>query len=144
MIHEFISVFDHDQMNHEVWCCLSKRLEKTSTSETDKLNAKRYSKRFLTVKNRNRNKEVKAIRLNEGEFNGILNFLKMKTNGRLEQEVRITASSTYTWSKLPRSVTNYEANQKNFFVTNNRPNSWIKFEFLNKKVNPTSYTIKSR
>lgn len=75
------------------------------------------------------------------EFNGILNYLRSKSNGKIESEVNITAS-TYQNSHEPWYVVLYEDQSKQFF-TNNTPNSWICFDFKDHKVIPTNYTCKA-
>lgn len=145
MIHEFISIYNHNQMSNQIWIHLSKRLEygiKIPMMTSNETNKNRYSQR-LKASHNNKNLNLKSNQ-NDNEFNGILNFLRNSANGHLENEVNITASSTYTWSQLPRCVANFDSNQKNYFISNNIPNSWIKFEFKNVRVRTTGYTIKSR
>lgn len=71
------------------------------------------------------------------DFNGIFNFLQKKSN--IDEEVKLTFSS-FNYGQ-PENLIQYD--NKDFFGTGNKLNSWICFEFKKRLVIPTCYTIKS-
>ena len=136
-VHEFIDIFNYDQISSEIWKRLSKRLEFEIKQSELKNNKNLYQSRYV-LKSSNVNLNFES---NKNEFDGIINHLRQISHGQLEKEVNITASSL-SYNISPLSVTLYD--QEKYFVTHDKPGSWIKFEFKNHKVKPTSYTIKSR
>lgn len=74
---------------------------------------------------------------NYNEFNGILNYLNGKS-------FRVTSSSVYhnEINSSPLNVLDYY-DDDNSFSSEDEPNSWICFDFVNQKVVLTKYMIKS-
>lgn len=72
---------------------------------------------------------------------GIIHQLTKECGGNVSDKgiVDITASSTYS-AYLPKNAT---YNSKNDFMSENIENSWLKYDFKNKKVCPTYYIIRS-
>lgn len=141
-IHEFIEIFDQDLMNCGIWKRISKRLEQEiKFNEKSEVNKTRYKLVFKTASNEpinltnNKNKS--------SEFDGIFNHFQNQQNFSFSSEVTITSSSSYTGTSGPLNVILYNEPLK-CFVSKNGSNNWIKFEFKNHRVKPTSYTIKSR
>ncbi|KAK8839026.1 hypothetical protein M9Y10_032492 [Tritrichomonas musculus] len=76
-------------------------------------------------------------------LNGIFNYLTNKTNNKIEEEIRMTASSCFNPSYFqPQNVLNFEDKNKSFW-SELSPNNWICFEFVNNRIVPTNYTIRS-
>lgn len=78
------------------------------------------------------------------EFNGIINYLREKSNGNITNEIDFTASSSYNEiSDNFGHVSNiaiFDNDEKGFF-TKSIPNSWICLDFKDHKIIPTDYTI---
>ena len=66
-----------------------------------------------------------------------------RTNNKIEEEIRMTASSCFNPSYFqPQNVLNFEDKNKSFW-SELSPNNWICFEFVNNRIVPTNYTIRS-
>jgi hypothetical protein len=74
------------------------------------------------------------------DFEGILCHLKGLHGGNIRSAVSIDASSRGTGD--PYDVTNY-GSQINWY-TRSEPNSWLRFDFKDRRVLVNSYTMKSR
>lgn len=147
MMKEFISIYDIDFMNCAVWKSISMRLEKEVKIEKKVKNRHLYKKTNENCKsnsNSNSNKGIKFEPSNDNSFSGILNHLRKKSNGNIENEVNITASSIYNNDARhqPRNVVCYE-NNGNEFYSKNQEGNWLCFDFKEHRIIPTDYTIKS-
>lgn len=79
---------------------------------------------------------------NGSQFDGIINFLKTKSNGNIENEIAITASSTRNDSFLPIFSISYDDPNKRF-ISETQSNSWLCFDFKQHRVTVTDYTIRT-
>lgn len=133
LIKEFISNYNIEFMNFKTWKALAIRLEKEVKNEN--LTENRQIHKYRKSKE---NKGIKFSPSNDNSFGGILNHLRTKSNGRIENEVGITASSIYDNSDnhQPRNAVCYENN-------NYQENNWLCFDFKEHRVIPTDYTIKT-
>jgi hypothetical protein len=74
------------------------------------------------------------------DFEGILSHLKSQHNGNIRAAISIEASSRGYGD--PYDVTNY-GSQINWY-TDSVPNSWLQFDFKDRSVSISSYSMKSR
>jgi hypothetical protein len=74
-------------------------------------------------------------------FKGIVSHLSSECGGNVHTQgiVSITASSNM--HNVCHQVADY--NWTNYWNSCNEPNSWIQFDFKNRKISPTHYTVKS-
>ena len=81
------------------------------------------------------------VNANNGQFNGIIRQLTNECGGNVSDKgiVNVTMSSN-NWGN-PRDVVNLE--NTGLFYTTNIQDSWIKYDFKNKKVSPVCYLIRS-
>ena len=101
VIKEFTSIFDNNDMTTSIWQRIVNRLECEAVSSESKIDNDRYRK----VKPRGR-----EILWSSGkEFKGIINHLREESNGQIDNEVNITASSVLDdrSSRQPRNVVLY-------------------------------------
>ena len=77
-------------------------------------------------------------------FEGIINYLTTKSGGNVSDNgtVKVTSSSTNGNLSARYSVDFHENTQ--YFQSNNQQNDWLKYDFINRKVHPTHYSIKTR
>lgn len=75
-----------------------------------------------------------------GNFFGIINHFIEESGGNISEKVDVTASSQFMGK--PIFVTDLLDKLK-YFMSDNRPNSWIKYEFINSKIKPTRYAIRT-
>ena len=136
---KFIDHFDIFDLDTEIWIQLSSRLSrKVTPREEDTLLTSRYSKSFPIL---NTEKEITCQ--HDNQFDGIINFLRKETNGNIENAINITSSSVY-YSCVPYNVCLFEDEHKGkYFETNNEKNSWICFDFKDRKIIPKNYLIQT-
>lgn len=131
MMKEFTTIFNNDDMSKEIWIHLSKRLE----NEIEKENHEE-KKRYRMEKQ----EKGKIFLPTSNGFDGIFRYLRKQSNEQIKNEVNFTASSVSGGE--PQFVTIFE-DQNKFFYTKREQNSWICFDFKNRRVIPTDYTIRS-
>lgn len=122
-IDEFVNIYDYNDLTREAWNSISNRLQNQKLTEKGRYN------------------DIIISPSGEKEFNGIINFIKKQNNNRIENKIKITSSSL-RFEYPPSNVVIYNDSQKQF-RTNDSPNSWICFEFLENSIIPTSYQIRS-
>lgn len=79
------------------------------------------------------------------EFSGIINYLRTKSSGKIDDELEITASSCNASNDekyLPSNVALFDDQSKSF-VSSSAQNNWLCFNFKKHLVNPTNYTIRT-
>ncbi|KAK8887461.1 hypothetical protein M9Y10_038506 [Tritrichomonas musculus] len=130
-IKEFTAIYDSDDMDRGTWLRLSKRLECEIQNKNSE-EKHRY---------REKPKSGKMFSKGQNEFNGILNYLRAQSKGQIENEVKIT-SSTASNGYGGQNVIFYEDKDK-YFYTSNEANSWLCFDFRERRVIPTDYTVRS-
>lgn len=88
-------------------------------------------------------KEKKIIQTSK-ETNGIIDYLIKKNGGNVceKRALNVTASSTNT-NLFATNVADIHNNNV-YFLSNCLENSWLKYDFINIKVNPTGYSITTR
>ena len=137
-IREFTTVFDASTLSGGTWMRLKMRLEEDLHKNKEMMNGiDRYRvRKFVSAR--------EFVLPKQNGFNGIISFLKNRSNGEIEKEVCITASSIYNDSECyqPQNVFLFE-NQNKFFFSTNKQNGWLCFDFKDHRVTPTGYTIRS-
>ena len=74
------------------------------------------------------------------EFSGIINYLRTKSSGKIDDELEITASSCNASNDekyLPSNVALFDDQSKSF-VSSSAQNNWLCFNFKKHLVNPTN------
>lgn len=128
-MNDFIKIYDINDINNKIWEKISDRLHQPMFKSTENLNktVTRYLKHDFFYENQ--------------DFNGIINYFRFKTNGKIENEVLITSSSNYG-TDLPVNVSLFDDINK-VFQSGDQPNAWICFDFKEKRVIPFNYSIRS-
>jgi hypothetical protein len=81
----------------------------------------------------------------DSPLDGVIHYLTRKCKGNVHDRnvVAISASSAYPKAGYePRQVADFEA--KRPFLSDNKPNSWICYDFQERRIQPTHYTVRSR
>ena len=75
-------------------------------------------------------------------FQGIIDYLTKKCGGNVDEKnsVKVTSSSTYS-DRYPKYVVDLE-DDKHYFTSDCSQNSWVKLDFIDKKIRPNKYSIK--
>ena len=103
---------------------------------------------FDTKKERfvSRNSEKQTIEYIEnetGNFEGIIHYLTEKFGGNVVDKGVCKVSSSSVFDKyVPKNVFEF-VRYATFSSDNKEGNQWLKIDFLNRKVHPTHYTIKT-
>lgn len=131
---EFVENFKSSKMTKTLWRklypCFYTNYTKTS---------QKYSDRYLS-------KDQLFEYKNDGNaFNGIIHYLSEECGGNVSDKgvVKVTSSPTNGNDVEAKYVVDFE-DQLHYFQSKNEPNSWIKYEFVNAKVKPSHYSIKTR
>lgn len=137
-INEFIKIFDINDINSSIWKNISYRLKRVtsqSINEDEKKLERKHKYKFST--------EMKTTfsYSNDKEFDGIINFIRKKTNNNVKNMIKLSSSSM-NYSNTPYNVCKHD-NDNIFYQSKNEKNSWICFDFKEHKIIPTNYTIKS-
>jgi len=92
-------------------------------------------------------KRVQTIEYNgeeSGRLKGIICEMTAECGGNVDErdKVKVTSSSVYgSW--FAKNAVDLE-NTQNFFHSNDVKDAWLKYDFKDRKVRPTHYTIRSR
>ena len=120
-------------------------LKSTKTTTTT---SKSTKEKNPTSKTSKKNLTLKKFMYYEGqEFKGIINYFIKKTDGKIENEFDITVSTIYPSnlkmaSRQPKTLT-YFNNHSQAFLTDNKPNGWICYDFREKRIIPSFYTLRT-
>lgn len=124
MICKFVDNFSKDDMSEETWRHLSNRLKQTVSNRQENRPERYWCKEFLPK--------------GDDNFDGTIKFLVDESNGDISEKVVLTALAN---QHLCKCVTQYNAND--YYSSNNSENSWICFDFKDKRIIPSNYQIKS-
>lgn len=138
---DFLEDFDSNEITSEIWrklcCCFYINYQSSESF----LKKERYSmtniKNFIV-------EEYQYDGNTENCFQGIIHHLSQETGGNVADNGTIdVTSSSVNGSFHPKYVVDLEDNQ-HYFQSKNQQDSWIKFDFKERKVQPKHYTIRTR
>lgn len=129
---EFLSYFKLEEMSNPLWI----KLCECFYVKHQNFQKKMY-KRYLMGDN-----QVIEFDGNNA-FNGIINHLAEECGGDVSDNnvVSVTASSIYN-TYYPKNVVSF--NNKNYYFSKGMDYDWLQYDFKERKVRPTHYTIRSR
>lgn len=134
LLKSFISQFDLQLINQRIWGKICSRLLR-STIQINRTNS-RYCK---PIENLN---GIEFIPSTGKELKGIMRFLTDKTNGNIHENkaIEITSNSIHS-GYHPKSIVDYH--KSNFYHSKNEEDSFVCFDFKDKLIQLSSYSIKS-
>lgn len=141
IIQEFINIFDLNDINSTIWKTLSIRLCCEIIIECDsKLNEKLY--KDIEFKN-TIDKSIQIFEYKEGkEFDGIISSIAKKCGGNPHDKGEIEVKSNCRNINEPKNLLDYDSD--NFYATYNiQPDACITFDFKDKLIEISKYSIKS-
>lgn len=97
-------------------------------------NTNRYIQNIQTNSNKNKLFECEENQ----EFNGIIKYLTEKTGGNIHDNGTIEVKSN-NYSCLPKNLLDF--NKSTYYLANSQSDIWINFDFKEKKVKLTNYSI---
>lgn len=137
-LREFLRIFDFNEITHSLWTKLYECffIHFHSNRERIKSNhSTKYTAEYIEGKT--------------DKFDGIINYLTKKFGGNVDDVgvCKLTASSVDEFESekyLPSNVADYQIDSSYFSSRETyRSNSWIKLDFVSRKVHPTHYSIKT-
>lgn len=130
---EFINNVNPSNLTNELWLNLCKKFNSSSSDSTES----RYEKptgKFINYDGNDQNR-----------FNGIIRYLTNECGGNVYQKgvVKVTESSVNTNEIHAYNLVDLD-NFETRFLSQNKENSWAQYDFGDRKVRPTHYSIRSR
>ena len=132
ILSQFLDNFNPNEMTVALW---SKLRPCIHCNKTHSFNNSRYSSKI---------KEIKYDGNTSHSLNGIIDYLTKESGGNVSDNgtVKVTAINDRS-STNSKNVVDLH-NNNNGFVSDNVSNTWLKYDFIGRKICPTCYTIKSR
>ncbi|KAK8835530.1 hypothetical protein M9Y10_042414 [Tritrichomonas musculus] len=78
-------------------------------------------------------------------FKGIIHYLTEKSGGNVDENniVKVTASSVDSGTRSPKCSIDLE-NVETYFISKDQKGSWLKYDFIDKKIRPNKYSIRTK
>lgn len=133
---EFIEKISASEMTDKLWQNLRKCFYTNMKNQPQQFNDNRYLYKGLRFRYDGNPSH---------RFEGIIHHLTEKSGGNVADKgiVNVTSSSNNGYNCLPRNSVDL-TNMDNFFHSNPQVNAWVKYDFINSKVQPTHYSIRNR
>ena len=130
-LEKFINQFNIEYINKSIWASICQRL---LPSKEVQVSDSRYST----------NKSMKSIiefKIKKGsEMKGIINFLTEKTGGNIHNNKTIEITASSTTSNSPENTVDFQ--NSNCFYSKSEPNSFICYDFKERQIQLTNYSIR--
>ena len=136
----FIQKFDIEYINEKIWNSICYRL---LHSKSEYIQSERYQNFDNKKQNNPEIYDVKEFKYSEFEkFNGIMNFLSKETGGNINDNGTVEISSNSIISDFhPKNLVDYDKN--NYYHSNDEGDAFICFDFKDKLIQLSSYSIKT-
>lgn len=135
---EFVLNININRMTTSLWTKLRQFFFITQEQRSSKTRQQRYTKIGESF-------EYDGNESNR--FNGIIRHLTKESGGNVSENgtVKVTASSTQgnNQEQRPKFAVDFD-DFGHYFHSNNEKNSWLQFDFGERKIRPTKYSIRSR
>lgn len=134
---EFLDDFDVNEMSTCLWIKFYQGLVMKANPKA-KLNKERYVNKDIFCE------YDPGIQNN---LKGIIHYLTKECGGNVAEKhvVDVSGSSTYNDNSqfAPKNAVDLDSSNT-YFASDSIPNSWLKYDFKDKKIVPTHYTIRTR
>ena len=131
--HSFLNEFDFNEMTNTLWTKLSQCFH--ISSHPTLTNSERYSFKGLYFGFDGKN---------ENRFHGIIHHLTAETGGNVNDNgTVITTASTICNGHYSKYAVDLD-DDTHYFQSVSIPNSWLKFDFKERKIRPSNYSIRTR
>ena len=137
-IREFKEHFDINDINKSIWENICSRLEQDIPNESIETYQKARNNRYVAKR-----EEETLQNSSEQHHNDIIQYLSGQCNGNVHTQniVNITSSSRFSEYYDVKNIVERDDNK--FFESKNEVNSWIQFDFKERKIVLDGYTIKT-
>lgn len=131
---EYLLSLDHTELTNSVWTKLVNRFLHNDP-QVENVQNNRYLRQHPSF-------DFDGNPMNR--FNGIIMELTRKCGGNVQDKcvVKVTSSSHYA-NYYPKYAVDFQ-DRDHYYFSNSQPNSWLKFDFVNRRIHPTKYSIRSR
>ena len=129
----FIGEYMLDNMGRDVWARIARRLVRVPvTNPDDESVSARFVRQYETYHFTPSN-----------PLDGIIAHLTRESGGNVHEKgiIQVTASSMQAQHYMPKEVVSLA--ECSVFFTRSEENSWICFDFKDRRVSPTNYSIRS-
>lgn len=129
---EFINILNPSEITNNLWRKISDCFYVNKTHSFGKLSRYRY--------------KTKQILFEGNPFEGIINYLDKTYGGNVadNKTVVVTESSVDDPNTEQSRNAVDLSNTKTYFGSKSRENSWLQYDFGERRVNPTHYSIRTR
>ena len=133
----FLHKIDRNDITGNLWNNLLDRFIQHQGGGEEKTNTNRYSAPLV--------KQFLFDGQKENELSGIIRFLTNESGGNVHDKgcVSVTGSSECSSSCLAKFAVDFD-NKATRFRSNSEANSWLRYDFKERKVRPTHYSITSK
>lgn len=133
-LNKFIQFISPSEISNKLWQKLNKFFFIKRTDDHLNKNRYLYQGRQLEFDVNNRKK-----------FEGIIDHLTKDCGGNVSDKgvVKVTSSSSCGASYGPKNIVDIH-DKNHYFESANFANSWLKYDFVDRKVHPTHYSLRSR
>lgn len=129
---DFIESFDATRMTASVWQKLCNRFLNVK-------NDKRYAKQKVEPKSR----QFLYDGNQSNSFHGIIHALTKECGGNVDDKGEVSVTALKVINSYPAKLTVDLDSISSGLITNCEKNSWLMYDFKNRKVRPTHYSIRS-
>lgn len=148
---EFVSCFIGSEMTRNLWEKLSKCFYFNYTSNKEKKNEGRYSFKGKKIEDDDNStnqfsgiiKKFEYDGNSSNQFSGIINFLTEKCGGNVSDKGIVKVTSLSETTSLAKNVVDLQ-NNRNYFQSRNQQNTWLQYDFIENRIIPTHYSIRTR
>ena len=131
-LREFLSNFDFNQITNSLWRKFYECFFIHFEWKADRIEGRRSNQ-----------KTYQYVQNITNPFEGIFYHFQEKFGGNVDiKEICKITSSTVFEEYIPSNVTEFDSNHL-IFSSLNVKNSWLKFNFIGRKIQPTFYSIKT-
>ena len=133
-LRHFSEIFDLDDINIKIWKSILNRIFKSKISE-DLIDSNNSQRKYKNVQ-----KGIPLLHKENDDFNGIIKYLTNKTGGNIHDNGTINMTSSAYYEE-PKNLLDF--NQDKYYQTKQYKDGWVTFDFKNRKVKISGYSIKT-
>lgn len=142
-MHQFLTKFTYDEMSNKIWQKINQYIRSQFTMNKYTFNPENHHYLY---------KDYIYIEYDGNEnnrFKGLINHLTNQCNGNVYEKGIIDIKSTKEYEEKfnnshhsPQFVV--DLNNRNYYHSICKEGAWLKYDFKDRKVHPTKYSIRSR
>ncbi|KAK8842759.1 hypothetical protein M9Y10_025623 [Tritrichomonas musculus] len=136
-LQHFSRIFDLTDIDGQIWSSIIERTLKSNVFD----NVLKNEKKNQRYNYNNINTPIELLHIGNSDFKGIIKYLTDKTLGNIHDNGTIeVTSNSYVNEREPKYLLDYNYNHS---YKPKQTDAWVCFNFKNKKVKLTNYSIRS-